>query len=69
MNNLATFLAVPPSTIEGLGRIMDFAGALNQYNASASTEEADKIAMEAEWAAVGDELSFAVDQFGYDHRA
>ncbi len=51
-----------PTFLEGLGRIFDFAGALNVYNQSRSSAEADYKAMNADWAAVGADMWAAVEQ-------
>lgn len=51
-----------PSFLEGIGRIFDFAGALNVYNQSRTPAEADLKAMNADWAAVGEDLWAAVEQ-------
>ncbi len=51
-----------PSFLEGLGRIFDFAGALNIYNQSRTPAEADYKAMNADWAAVGADMWAAVEQ-------
>lgn len=51
-----------PSSLEGLGRIFDFSGALNFYNQSRTPAEADYKALEADWSAVGADLWAAVEQ-------
>lgn len=55
-NPLSTFLFAHPSFFEGLGRVVDFGGFLNEYNYSPSPEQADQFAMWADWTAVGNEL-------------
>jgi len=54
------FLFATPSFIEGMGRLMDFANALTEYNTSRSTEEADRRATTQDWMAVGDEIRGAL---------
>jgi hypothetical protein len=48
------------SAIEGVGRLIDFTGALNQYNTSDSGDEADRVALAADWYAIGDDLRQAM---------
>lgn len=54
--DLTGILYTRASFWEGLGRIIDFTGALNQYNASSSDVEADLAATAADWLAVGDDI-------------
>lgn len=68
MNNNSLFIANRPSFLEGMGRLFDYAGAYNQYNHSASPEEADTIAMEADWTAIADELREAFGRFDQGER-
>ena len=45
-----------PSFIEGMARIFDMGGTLNEYNSSPSGEEADAIAIWSDWAAIGQDM-------------
>lgn len=45
-----------PSMLEGFARLFDFAGALDNYNTSPTPREADKKAIESDWAAVGEDM-------------
>jgi hypothetical protein len=45
-----------PSFLEGVSRIFDFAGSLNQYNENQDGKEADVAAIYSDWASVGDDL-------------
>lgn len=51
-----------PSFLEGLGRLFDFAGRLNVYNYSRTAEEADITALNADWAAVAEDMRTAMRQ-------
>ena len=57
------FLFAQPGFLEGMARVVDTAGALNQYNRMPSSQEADALAMWADWAAVGAEIAAAAAQF------
>ena len=52
-----------PSFAEGIGRIGDFSGVLNQFNYSKSPEEADRKALHSDWMKVGNELRSAMSKF------
>ena len=45
-----------PSFLEGMARLVDFAGSLNVYNYAASPDEADARALLSDWEAVGFDL-------------
>lgn len=52
-----------PSFVEGIGRIGDFSGVLNQFNYSKSPGEADQKALCSDWLKVGNELRSAMNRF------
>jgi len=60
MNNFTSFLFAKPSFMEGVSRVLDLGGTLNQYNRSRTAEEADSLAMWADWSAVGSDLLAAL---------
>lgn len=60
MSERATYLFARPSFMEGIARLVDFGGNLNEYNVSLTGEEADMAALSADFAAVTDELRSAV---------
>jgi hypothetical protein len=47
------FLCTRPSFVEGISRILDMGGALNEYNKSLTPEQADYLALCADWRLVG----------------
>ena len=49
---MTDFLYARPSTLEGIGRNMDFFGSMNVYNYSKNGAEADKIAIANDWLAI-----------------
>ncbi len=57
------FLFARPSFIEGLARIVDFGGTLNEYNRSKTAEEADKRALKSDFEVIGRDLREAIDEF------
>jgi hypothetical protein len=63
MNKLSTFLFAQPSFIEGVARLIDFGNTLQIYNTSLSGEQADALALAADWQVVGDDLEKAILEF------
>jgi len=59
MSELSTFLFARPSFLEGMGRLVDFAGTLNEYNCSPSARKADAIALWSDWTVVGNDMRTA----------
>ena len=56
MNKYTDFLFARPSFLEGVARVLDLGGTLQEYNRSLSEEDADFIALAADTKAVGDDL-------------
>ncbi len=56
MNPNSIILFARPSFVEGMARTLDFGGTLNEYNSSLSEEQADCLALNADWMAVGQDL-------------
>ena len=54
-----TFLYAEPSFVEGVARALDLGNTLNTYNAAPSGEQADMLAMEADWLAIREDLDLA----------
>lgn len=52
-NTVSGFLYAAPSTLEGVGRLIDFGNTLTEWNQSLSGEQADALALFADWRAVG----------------
>lgn len=65
--NRTTFLVPSPSFLEGVGRVFDFGGILNQYNRTRSPEDADRIALQMDFEAVADDLRTAISLFEQRH--
>lgn len=56
MNQLSGYLYANPSFLEGVARLMDISGSLSEYNIARTPEEADMLALWADWQVVGDDL-------------
>jgi len=55
-NELSGFLFARPSFIEGIARIFDFGGTLQEYNRSQSVNQADNRALRMDAEVIGDDL-------------
>ncbi len=58
-SNFSTFLFGRPSYAEGVARLLDFGGTLNQYNTTKNGISADLRALRADWNAVGQDVAQA----------
>lgn len=56
----SNFLFAQPTWQEGVGRLVDFADKLTQYNRTNAPEDPDVRATAQDWLAVGDELRLAL---------
>jgi hypothetical protein len=56
MSNLSTFLFVNPSFTEGLARTLDIGCTFDEYNHSQTGQQADFIALRADWRAIGQDI-------------
>ncbi len=65
--NYSNFLFTDPSFIEGIARLLDFGGTLSQVNYSPTPEQADALAIKADWLAVGADLRATMEKFAADH--
>ena len=52
-----------PSFLEGMARMFDWFGGLNDYNISLTPEDADRLAMEADWHTIGNDFRQAIADF------
>jgi len=55
-NSKTYYLIALPSFVEGMARIFDFASVLPEYNYIKTSENADHVAIKADWEAVGEDL-------------
>jgi hypothetical protein len=63
MSDFSTILFARPSFLEGMGRIMDFGDVLQEYNRSLAPQQADSLAILADWGAVAQDIGAAVRQY------
>lgn len=63
MESYSDFLYARPSFLEGVARIFDFGGALNEYNVSSTGHEADTAAIRSDWEAIGQDMRAAIEAF------
>lgn len=63
MGSRSTFLFTNASFRDGIARLMDYSGSLNQYNSSATDDEADCRALRADWEQTGIDLKNAMNSF------
>ncbi len=59
MNELSAFLYSRPSFFEGVSRLLDFGGTIDEYNCPRNGEQADLIASWADWTVVGNDMRSA----------
>lgn len=59
----SNFLFAMPSVLSGVARSLDLGATFDEYNSSQTEQEADRKALCADWYAVGDALSEAIEQF------
>jgi hypothetical protein len=60
---LSFALYARPSFWEGMARIIDAGGSLNEYNQSLNWEVADRRALRADWMAVGNAIRAAMSEY------
>jgi len=68
MNRTSTLFAMP-SFIRGMSTILDVGATQTIYNTSNSADEADYKAIYSDWAAVGDDIHFAIIRWETENEA
>ena len=58
-----------PSFLEGMARVFDIGGTLNEYGFGPGGAKSDAEATRADWQAIGDDLRAAMDDCGYSIEA
>ena len=62
MNEISGMLYARPSFWEGIARLWDFGGTLNEYNRSLTPEQADFLALRSDWRAAARDLGMALSE-------
>lgn len=62
MNTYFEFLYARPSFVEGVARILDFGNTLNEYNYSRAPEQADFLALRADWRVAARDMGIALSE-------
>ncbi len=62
MNPLSSFLYARPSFVEGIARIFDFGDTLSEYNFCRNPQQADFLALRADWRVAAQDLGIALEQ-------
>ena len=57
------FLTATPSFLTGMGSVLNIGGNYPEFNASDSPEEADRLALEADWRMVGQDFEDVFEEF------
>ncbi len=57
------YLVACPSFLEGMARLADLGGTLNEYNYSSDGEAADSIAIWSDWAMTGQDIYEAMKTY------
>jgi hypothetical protein len=60
---MTDYLYAHPGFLEGCARAVDLSGSLTAFNESFSPEEADFLALTADWQSVGLDVGNAINQF------
>jgi hypothetical protein len=69
MGSYSFLLFARPSFAEGVGRLLDFGNALNEYNYSETPGQADMAALWADWFALAEDMKTAIGQQGRQLRS
>ncbi len=64
----STFLFARASVVEGVARSLDIGGTLQAYNGSQSGQEADELALKADFHAIGDDLRRAISDLSEEEK-
>ena len=62
----ASLLFAPSGFLTGLSSVLDFGGTLSEFNSCLSDEQADRLALQSDWASVSHDLWAAHECVGQD---
>ena len=57
---MGSYLFARPSFLLGVASLLDFGNTLTEYNYAVTGEQADYLAVRADWYAIGDDLKAAI---------
>lgn len=58
-----------PSFLTGFSRLLDLGATFDRYNENRTPEEVDFLALWSDWAAVGDDIQAALNEFAKEGQA
>lgn len=67
--DLTSLLYAQPSFLEGCARALDLWGTMTEFNESLNPEQADYLALRADWLSVGNDIRRAMRAFSRDSKA
>jgi hypothetical protein len=59
---LSSILYASFSVWEGLGRVLDYGDTMTDFNYSLTEQQADRIAIRADWRAVGNDVAYVITE-------
>ncbi len=68
-DDLTGFLYAPPSFLDGTARALDLGGTLSEFNTALSEDQADYLALRADWLTVGQDICRAMAAVEADRKA
>lgn len=63
MSEFTSILFPESSYLSGCASVLDIGGTLTEYNERSTPQEADLLAVWADWMAVGKDLSYSIEQY------
>jgi hypothetical protein len=67
MSDYTAVLFARPSFIEGVARTLDLGDTLTEFNTAPTPQQANGMAIAADWAAVGETIQNVMDNFAAEH--
>lgn len=60
---MSDILFARPSVLDGMGSVIDLFGVLQIYNTSETPDEADRLALISDWAAIGKDFKDVLSRY------
>jgi len=64
---MTDYLFAKPNFLEGVARALDLGATLVLFNDSPTEQMADRLAMQSDWVAVGEDIREAIRRFEAEH--